>query len=286
MCQYSAHDGLHTPWHVAHYGGMAVRGLYPGLMMIVATAVQANGRITPEDSGLWLDAHMETTRPSSQPFSDKYSVPRSMSLQEIDQLKKDFNAAAIRAVDTGFDVIELHFAHGYLKSSFLSPAVNKRSDQYGGGSESRTSLAIELVQETRKVFPEKTPLFTCNNDIRLAQILAQEGVNEPDVSSGDNHHAQKVQGRPGYQEKFTKAITHAVCYNILVSTVRSIESDTQAQEIIAQGQEVDLVAAGRIFQKNPGLVWAWADDLGVDIQVTRSDGALRAEQRRNKGMSS
>ncbi|KAG7411939.1 NADPH dehydrogenase afvA [Fusarium oxysporum f. sp. rapae] len=287
----------------------------PGSMMIEATAVQANGRITPEDSGIWLHAHMETMRkhvdfshrqnaligiqiahagrkvstvapwlssgataepeahgwpddvvgPSSEPFSDKYPMPRSMSLQEIDQLKKDFVAAAIRVVDIGFDVIELHFAHGYLVSSFLSPAVNKRSGQYGGSFENRTRLATELVRET--------PPPTCSRTKRrLAQMLAQEGVDVIDVSSGGNHPAQKVQGGPGYQAKFAKAIKQAVGDKMLVSTVGSIKSGTQAQEIIAEGQEVDLVAAGRMFQKNPGLVWAWANDLGFNIQVAHQIG--------------
>ncbi|KAL9567280.1 hypothetical protein ACKAV7_008522 [Fusarium commune] len=183
------------------------------------------------------------------------------------------------------------FAHGYLVSSFLSPAINKRSDQYGSSFENRTRLATELVRETRKVLPEKTPLFvrfsatdwlednkeigpgwTCDDSIRLAQMLAQEGVDVLDVSSGGNHPAQKVQGGPGYQAKFAKAIKQAVGDKMLVSTVWSIKSGTQAQEVITEGQEVDLVAAGRIFQKNPGLVWAWADDLGFNIQVAHQIG--------------
>lgn len=116
------------------------------------------------------------------------------------------------------------------------------------------------------------PGWTCDDSIRLAQMLAQEGVDVLDVSSGGNHPAQKVQGGPGYQAKFAKAIKQAVGDKMLVSTVGSIKSGTQAQEIIAEGQEVDLVAAGRMFQKNPGLVWAWADDLGVNIQVAHQIG--------------
>lgn len=309
--------------------------------MIEASAVQANGRITPEDSGIWLDAHIETLRkhvqfahsqnqliaiqlahagrkastvapwlsagdtaqpvahgwpddvvgPSSEPFSDGYPTPRSMSLQEIDQLKQDFVLATVRALEAGFDVIELHFAHGYLVSSFLSPAVNKRTDKYGGSFENRTRLAVELVRETRKVLPENTPLFvrisatdwleenkeigeswTCEDSVRLAEIFAKEGVDVLDVSSGGNHAAQKVQGGPGYQVKFAKAIKKAVGDKMLVSTVGSIKSGKQAEEIVTGENGPDLVAAGRMFQKNPGLVWAWAEEIGVDIHVAHQIG--------------
>jgi 2,4-dienoyl-CoA reductase-like NADH-dependent reductase (Old Yellow Enzyme family) len=314
--------------------------------MIEATAVQANGRITPEDSGIYLDAHVDTLRkhvqfahsqnaligiqlahagrkastvapwlssgaaaqkeangwpndvvgPSSEPFNEHYPTPRSMSLQEIDQLKKDFVAGARRALEAGFDIVELHFAHGYLLSSFLSPAVNKRTDQYGGSFENRTRLAVELVDAVRPILPDTMPLFarisatdwleenpdfpeswTVEESAKLAKILAERGVDVLDVSSGGNHPQQKVKGGLGYQAGFAKHIKRAVGDSLLVSTVGSIKSGTLAEQLLAGGQDendtpLDLVAAGRMFQKNPGLVWAWAEELGVEIRVAHQIG--------------
>lgn len=344
MCQYSAHEGFHTPWHITHYGGMVQRG--PGFMMIEATAVQANGRITPEDSGIWLDAHIDTLRkhvqfahsqsaligiqlahagrkastvapwlssgataekdadgwpddvvsPTAEPFNEHYPKPRSMSLKEIDQLKKDFVAGARRALEAGFDIIELHFAHGYLVSSFFSPAVNKRTDQYGGSFENRTRLALELVDEVRAIMPDSMPLFarisatdwleenpdfpeswTVEESAKLAVLLAKRGVDVLDVSSGGNHPLQKVKGGPGYQAPFAKHIKRVVGDKLLISSVGSIKTGKVAEEIISGGTDkddtpIDLIAAGRMFQKNPGLVWAWADDLGVNVHVANQIG--------------
>jgi 2,4-dienoyl-CoA reductase-like NADH-dependent reductase (Old Yellow Enzyme family) len=341
MCQYSAHEGFHTPWHITHYGGMAQRG--PGLVMIEATAVQANGRITPEDSGLWLDAHMDTLRkhvdfahsqntligiqlahagrkastvapwlssgatavheaggwpddvvgPSDEAFNEHYPIPRAMSIAEIEKFKDDFIAAVHRAVRVGFDVVELHFAHGYLLSSFLSPAVNKRTDKYGGSFENRARLALELAEAARAAIPESMPLFarisatdwldtnpdwnggeswTVDESAKLAPLLADRGVDVIDVSSGGNHALQKVVTGPGYQAPFAKKIKRAVGDRMLVCTVGSIQTGQLAQDLIAGGKNdedtpLDLVAAARMFQKNPGLVWAWADDLKTDIHI-------------------
>jgi 2,4-dienoyl-CoA reductase-like NADH-dependent reductase (Old Yellow Enzyme family) len=345
MCQYSAHEGFHTPWHITHYGGMAQRG--PGLLMIEATAVQARGRITPEDSGIWLDAHVDTLRkhvefahsqnaliaiqlahagrkastvapwlssgatagpevggwpddvvgPSADRFAEHYPTPREMTLAEIDELKRDFLAGVHRSIAAGFDVVELHFAHGYLVASFLTPAVNKRTDRYGGSFENRTRLALELVDAARAAMPDSMPLFvrisatdwldtnpdytgeswTVDEAARFAQLLADRGVDVLDVSSGGNHTLQKVHGGPGYQAAFAKRIKRAVGDRLLVSAVGSIKDGRLAQQIIAGGSDaddvpLDLIAAGRMFQKNPGLVWAWADDLDVHISLARQIG--------------
>lgn len=310
--------------------------------MIEATAVQANGRITPEDSGIWLDAHVDTLKkhvdfahsqnghigiqlahagrkastvapwlssgataveevggwpddvvgPSNEPFDDNYPKPRSMSIAEIERFKHDFHSAVVRALRAGFDVIELHFAHGYLISSFLSPAVNKRTDQYGGSFENRVRLALELVDDTRRMIPKSMPLFvrisatdwldtnpdwngpswTVEESAKLAQLLAQRGVDVIDVSTGGNHPKQKVINGPGYQAPFAKKIKAAVGDSMLVSSVGNIKTGQVAQKIIEGSDEaddtpVDLIAAGRMFQKNPGLVWAWADDLDVSIHL-------------------
>lgn len=316
--------------------------------MIEATAVQANGRITPEDSGIWLDAHIDTLKkhvdfahsqnaligiqlghagrkastvapwlssgatatkevggwphdvvgPSDVAFNEHYPTPRSMTIEEIDQFKQDFLAGVGRALRAGFDVIDLHFAHGYLVSSFFSPAVNKRTDQYGGSFENRTRLALELVDATRAMIPEDMPLFvrisatdwldtnpewtggdswTIDESVKLAKLLSQRGVDVLDVSSGGNHPLQKVRGGPGYQAPFAKKIKAAVGDSLLVSSVGSIKTGKIAEDIIKGGQDqddtpLDLIAAGRMFQKNPGLVWAWADDLGTEIQIAHQIG--------------
>ncbi|KAL2684528.1 hypothetical protein Neosp_005606 [[Neocosmospora] mangrovei] len=345
MCQYSAHEGFHTPWHITHYGGMLQRG--PGLVMIEATAVQANGRITPEDSGIWLDAHVDTLKkhvdfahsqnaligiqlahagrkastvapwlssgataskevggwpddvvgPSDEAFNEHFPTPRAMTIAEIDQFKHDFISGVNRAVGAGFDVIELHFAHGYLVSSFFSPAVNKRTDKYGGSFENRIRLALELVDATREAIPKDMPLFvrisatewldtnpdwkgeswTIDESVKLAKILAERGVDVLDVSSGGNHAQQKIIGGPAYQAPFAKKIKAAVGEKMLVSSVGNIKTGQVAQDVIAGGKDeddtpLDLIAAARMFQKNPGLVWAWADELETDIHVAHQIG--------------
>ncbi|KAJ5962520.1 oxidoreductase [Penicillium viridicatum] len=304
MCQYSAHEGFQQPWHFAHYGGLAQRG--PGLIMLEATAVQARGRITPEDSGISLDSHVEGLRkhvefahsnntridaglaatkeadgwpdnvmgPSDEPFAPGYPIPRAMTLEEIEQLKEDFISDVRRAVEADFDAIDFHFAHGYLISSFLSPAVNKRTDKYGGSFENRVRLALEIAEGARAIMPKKMPLFvrisatdwlhnnpeyegeswTVEQSTKLAHLLAERGVDVLDVSSAP----------------FAKQIKKSVGDKLLVSTVGSIKTGTLAEEIISGGEDdtpLDSVAAGRLFQKNTGLVWSWADDLNTSIQI-------------------
>jgi 2,4-dienoyl-CoA reductase-like NADH-dependent reductase (Old Yellow Enzyme family) len=315
--------------------------------MIEATAVQANGRITPEDSGIWLDAHTSMLRQhadlahsqgvligiqlahagrkastvapwlsssaiattevngwpedvvgtTSEPFNDHMPVPRAITLSEIDELKQDFVSAAKRAVKAGIDVVELHFAHGYLVSTFFSPATNSRQDAYGGSFENRTRLAIEIIDLIRAAVPGQMPLFVrisatdwledsseytgeswrIEDSVRLAVLLADHGVDVLDVSSGGNHSMQKPVGGPGYQAPFASEIKKAVGDRLLVSSVGSIKTGSLAEDIItgSNGDDsvpLDLIAAGRMFQKNPGLVWAWADELDTSIQVAHQMG--------------
>lgn len=308
--------------------------------MLEATAVQSRGRITPEDSGIWLDAHVEGLRkhvdfahsqnaligiqlghagrkastlapwlnggsvattaaggwpddvigPTDEPFGSDYATPRAATIQEIEQVKTDFASAIRRAVQAGFDAIDLHFAHGYLVSSFFSPAVNKRADRYGGSFENRVRLALEIVEEARAIMPQDMPLFVrisatdwlhnnpdyigetwnVEDSIRLAHLLAERGVDVLDVSSGGIHQLQKVDAGPGYQAPFARQIKQSVRDGLLVSSVGGIKTGTLAEEIIAGAEgetPLDLIAAGRTFQKHPGLVWSWADDLDTPIQI-------------------
>ncbi|KAG9233018.1 putative mannose-1-phosphate guanyltransferase [Amylocarpus encephaloides] len=344
LCQYSAEDGHMTPWHMAHLGGIISRG--PGLAMIEATAPVPEGRITPEDVGIWSDSHLQgpyslkavvdfahsqnqkiaiqiahagrkastvapwlsfgavatpeingwpdnVKAPSAIPYNEDHCTPTALTLDEIEDLKKKWAEGVKRAVKAGFDVVEIHNAHGYLLHEFLSPVSNKRSDKYGGSFENRIRLTLEIVEATRAAMPEGMPLFlrlsasdwlehdgyegkswTCEDSVRLAPLLAERGVDLLDVSSGGIHPAQKIQGGPGYQTPFAKAIKKVVGGKMLVGTVGTITSGTQAEAILTGKGEgshgetgLDLAIVGRVFQKNPGLVWSWADDLGCEINV-------------------
>ncbi|EON98291.1 putative nadph dehydrogenase protein [Phaeoacremonium minimum UCRPA7] len=340
MCQYSALDGFHTPWHTTHYGGIIQRG--PGLTIVEATAVQANGRITPEDSGIYLDSHVfslkphvefahsqgqkigiqlahagrkastvapflsssalatkdvrgwpdDVVGPSAIPFSDALATPRELTLAEIEELKADFIRGAQRAVQAGFDVIEIHNAHGYLLYEFLSPISNKRTDQYGGSFENRVRLTLEVAEGIRQAIPEDMPLFvrisatdwleevegfdsgswTVKDAAKLAPLLAERGVDLLDVSSGGNSPLQKVKGGPGYQAPFAKEIKKAVGDKMFISAVGNINDGKQAENLLTEDTPIDVIMAGRPFQKNPGLVWYWADDLDTSIYVASQIG--------------
>ncbi|KAF2242290.1 FMN-linked oxidoreductase [Trematosphaeria pertusa] len=328
LCQYSAENGHHTAWHLTHLGGIIQRG--PGISFVEATAVVPEGRITPEDSGLWQDSQIEPLRrivefahsqnqkigiqlahagrkastvapwlsmgdiatpelngwpdnvyaPSAIPFNERHAKPKEMSKQDIENFKSAFKAAVERALRAGFDAIEIHNAHGYLLHSFLSPASNHRTDEYGGSFENRTRLTLEVVEIARKTIPESMPLFlrisatdwleeqgidgwTVDQTVKLAEILAEKGVDLLDVSSGGLHEKQKIKGGPGYQEPFAKAVKDKVGDKMHVGTVGSITEGKQANGYL-ENDNLDLAFAGRMFQKNPGLVWAWADDLGVE----------------------
>lgn len=344
MCQYSAENGHHTAWHFAHLGGIISRG--PGLCIVEATAITPEGRITPEDSGIWSDEHLEgewglkkivefahsqgqkiaiqighagrkastvapwlaasavatkdvngwpddVVAPSAIAYSPNLAVPRALSLEEIDDLKTAWVAAVRRALKAGFDVIEIHNAHGYLLHEFLSPVSNHRTDKYGGSFENRTRLTLEIVELTRKELPKGMPLFLrisatdwlehdgykgdswkLSDTVKLAPLLAERGVDVLDVSSAGTHPAQKISPGPGYQAPFSKEIKKAVGDKLLVGSVGSIKSGKQAEAILtgkgegSQGDtEIDLVFVGSTFQKDPSLVWTWAEELGVEINV-------------------
>ncbi|KIW16425.1 hypothetical protein PV08_06477 [Exophiala spinifera] len=337
LCQYSAQDGHVTDWHLTHLGGIIQRG--PGLTMVEATAVTPEGRITPEDSGLWQDSQIaplrrivefahgqsqkiaiqiahagrkastvapwlslgdtarpeangwpdDTVAPSAIAFSPTFPHPNALTLEGIQRIKDDFVATAKRAVEAGFDVIEIHNAHGYLLHEFLSPVSNKRTDAYGGSWENRTRLTREVVKAVRAAIPADMPLFlrisaddwlegqdefpeswTLKDTVKLAPILADLGVDLLDTSSGGVHPSQKIKGGPGYQAPFSRAVKDAVGDKMLVTAVGSITNGPQAEEIAQSG--VDGIFVGRFFQKNPGLVWTFAEELGTEIHVANQIG--------------
>lgn len=321
---------------MAHLGGIVSRG--PGLTMIEATAVQANGRITPEDAGLWKDsqiapmkaevefAHSQSQKigvqlghagrkastvapwispgavataavngwpdnvvgPSDVPYSKDLCVPKTMTLEQIEEFKKDWVSAVKRALAVGFDFIEIHGAHGYLLSSFLTPQANKRTDKYGGSFENRVRLLLEVCELTRQNVPEDYPVFvrfsatewveeslkgeeswTVEDSVKLGKLLADQGaIDLLDVSSGGVNSAQKIKAGPAFQAPFAIAVKKAVGDKILVGSVGMIGNGKLANKLVEE-DGLDFVLVGRGFQKNPGLVWSFADDL--DVMITAAN---------------
>jgi 2,4-dienoyl-CoA reductase-like NADH-dependent reductase (Old Yellow Enzyme family) len=205
-----------------------------------------------------------------------------MTKDDIAAFKSAWVASVKRAIAIGFDAIEIHNAHGYLMHEFLSPASNKRTDEYGGSFENRVRLTLELVDLTREVIPKDMPLFLrisatdwltedtpeieswkLEDTVRLAPMLAERGVDLLDVSSGGLHEKQHIHSGPGYQVPFAKAVKEAVGDKMLVGAVGSITEGKQANGYLEDG--LDLAIVGREFQKNPGVVWAFADGLGVQV---------------------
>jgi 2,4-dienoyl-CoA reductase-like NADH-dependent reductase (Old Yellow Enzyme family) len=215
MCEYSSDDGFASDWHLVHLGSRAVGGA--GLVVAEATAVEARGRITPGDLGIWKDEHIEnlariaafvkqrgavpaiqiahagrkgschvpwkggepvtrneggwqTVAPSPVPFRETDPVPRELDRKEIRSITSAFAAAARRALAAGFEVVEIHSAHGYLLHEFLSPLSNLRTDEYGGPPENRVRLLLEVAEAVRAVWPERLPLF-----VRISATDWKEG---------------------------------------------------------------------------------------------------------------
>ena len=241
----------------------------------------SSGEVAGKDLNGWPD---DVYAPSAIPWNNDHAHPKEMTLEDIQAFKDAFVAAVKRSLEVGFDAIEIHNAHGYLLHSFLSPVSNQRTDKYGGSFENRTRLTLEVVDLVRDIIPKDMPLFlrisatdwleeakdikeswTSDDTVKLAPLLAERGVDLLDVSSGGNHPAQHPHVGPGYQSPFAKAAKKAVGDKMAVGTVGSITSGKQATELLDEG--LDLVVVGRPFQKNPGLVFSWADELGVNVQM-------------------
>ncbi|KAF9488193.1 FMN-linked oxidoreductase [Pleurotus eryngii] len=230
-------------------GGIFTRG--PGLSIIEATSVVPEGRVTPSDSGLWSDDQIAPLAEIVQ-FAHSQNQPNAMTKKGIWGLIRAFVEAARRTLKAGFDDIDVHGAHGYLIHTFLSPVSNHRTGEYGGSFENRTRLALEVV-------------------VRLARKLAEHSVDLLDVSSGGMHPKQKIssEGPMGaYQAPFSGDVKKSVAGDgsLLVSAVGLIKSGFAAQHLLEAGF-ADIVFVGRHFQKNPGAVWAFAEVLGVDINL-------------------
>jgi 2,4-dienoyl-CoA reductase-like NADH-dependent reductase (Old Yellow Enzyme family) len=327
MCQYSADEGMATDWHLVHLGSRAVGGA--GLVMTEATAVSPEGRISPQDLGIWTDEHAaalerivsfvrdqgavpgiqlahagrkaskrrpwegstpvavddggwEVVAPSERPWpyqgSDSAPV-HALSTAEVEGVVDDFVAAAERALAAGFLVAEVHAAHGYLLHQFLSPVTNHREDEYGGDFEGRTRLVREVTEAVREVWPDDRPVFvrvsatdwlsdrpswTLDGTVRLAQELADLGVDLVDVSSGGIHPDQQIpQTGPGYQVPYAERVREEA--SIPVAAVGAITNPRHADALVRNGR-ADLTLLAREHLRDPYFANHAAHDLGVDVE--------------------
>jgi 2,4-dienoyl-CoA reductase-like NADH-dependent reductase (Old Yellow Enzyme family) len=320
MCQYSSTDGFANDWHLVHLGSRAVGGA--ALVLTEATAVLPEGRISPEDLGIWKDEHIEmltritrfvrsqgaiagiqlahagrkgSTRapwkehgaigedeggwtpvaPSAIPFEEKYASPSALDENGIRRVVQGFADAAARALAAGFQVIELHAAHGYLIHEFLSPLSNQRTDSYGGSLENRTRLMREVILAVRKVWPEGNPLFVrisatdyvaggwdLEQSVELAKQIGLLGVDLMDCSSGGNILGAKIPVGPGYQVPFSEEIRRKA--NILTGAIGMITSADQAEAILREGK-ADIILMAREFLRQPYWPLSAAQELGASI---------------------
>ncbi|SFI12353.1 NADPH dehydrogenase NamA [Halpernia frigidisoli] len=305
MCMYSSENGVATDFHYVHYGSRAQGGT--GLIMVEATAVVPEGRITPKCMGIWNDeqaaklgeivkfiknntksktaiqlAHAgrksstwenkqltldnggwETSSASDIPYDESERKPNSLTVEEIKETVQQFKIAAQRSVDVGFDIIEIHAAHGYLVHQFLSPLSNTRMDEYGGNLENRSRILVEIVDAVNEVLDENHPLFVrisateyaengwdLEESIELSKILKSKNVDLIDVSSGGNIQGAKIPVFPGYQVPFCEEIKKEA--DIATGAVGLITSTEQAEGILLQNK-ADLIFVAREMLRNPYL---------------------------------
>ncbi|MBC7633063.1 NADH:flavin oxidoreductase/NADH oxidase [Aeromicrobium sp.] len=323
MCQYSCfeRDGMPGDWHLVNLGQHATGGF--GLVMTEAAAGVPEGRISPEDAGIWSDEHIAPWRritefvrsqgavvgvqlahagrkastyspfgggegtvpeteggwaavaPSAQAF-EGYAVPSELSTDEVADLPGAFAAAAARADKAGFDVVEIHGAHGYLLHQFCSPLVNERTDRYGGSFDNRTRLVVEVVDAVRAVWPVGKPLFVrlsatdwadggwdVGQTARLGAVLKDHGVDLVDVSSGGAVAHQKITVGPGYQVPFAREVREVS--GLPVVAVGLITDPVQAEQVLVEGS-ADAVMLARVAIREPAWPLRAAHELGLSYR--------------------
>lgn len=216
----------------------------------------------------------QTVSSSDIPFLATDTPPLKLSVEQIKDIIEDFKKATIRSVKAGYQIIEIHAAHGYLIHQFLSPLINNRTDDYGGSFKNRIRLLVEIIQQIKPLL-EKQSLWVrisatdwaengwdLKQSITLCQELEKLGVQVIDVSSGGAVSWQQIQSYPGYQVPFAKAIKDHT--NLTVGTVGLITQAKQAQEILDLNQ-ADFVLLGREFLRNPHFVFQAAKELNQSI---------------------
>ena len=228
---------------------------HAGRKASMAPPSQGERLIRPEDGG-WTPV-----APSPIPFAEKYAMPRALDETGIDAVVEAFHAAAGRALKAGFDLVEIHSAHGYLLHEFLSPLSNHRTDAYGGSFENRTRLLLRVVDTVRAAWPQEKPLFvrisatdwteggwSADDSVALARVLKEHGVDLVDCSSGGNVPGARIPLEPGYQVQFAARIRREA--GIATAAVGLITTPSQAAAIIAGG-EADLILLAREMLRDP-----------------------------------
>lgn len=306
MCMYQSdhEDGQVTDWHRVHYPTRAVGQI--GLIIVEATAVQPQGRISMRDLGIWDDSHVEglaeivrlmkqngaktgiqlahagrkadleepIQAPSAIAFNEKYQTPHAMTAEEIKETVQAFKEGARRSKEAGFDVIEIHAAHGYLINQFLSPLSNKRTDEYGGSADNRYRILREVIDAVNEVWDG--PLFvrisatdhteggmTPEHYVEMAQWMKQQGVDLIDVSSGALVPAQ-ISVYPGYQVQYAETIKNGT--PIATGAVGLITSPLHAEEILQNGRS-DMIFLARELLRDPYWAYTAAKELDADIEA-------------------
>ncbi|MCA1058225.1 NADPH dehydrogenase NamA [Rossellomorea aquimaris] len=308
MCMYSSHneDGKVENWHHTHYTSRAVGGV--GLIIQEATAVTPQGRISPQDLGIWDDEHIEGLKelvdlmkeqgaktgiqlahagrkavlegdilaPSALPFNDEMKTPVEMSANDIEETVTAFIKGAERAKKAGFDVIEIHGAHGYLINEFLSPLSNKRTDEYGGSAENRYRFLRKIIDGIQQVWDGPLLVRVSAKDyndegldvedyVVFAKWMKEQGVDLIDVSSGALVPA-RIPVFPGYQVKLAETIKNGA--GIDTGAVGLITTGIQAEEIL-QNERADLVLLARELLRDPYWPRTAAKELGVEIEAPK-----------------
>jgi 2,4-dienoyl-CoA reductase-like NADH-dependent reductase (Old Yellow Enzyme family) len=225
------------------------------------------GGVIPESDGGW-----QTLAPSAIPFREGEPVPHELTKSEIHGLIGDFAAAARRALEAGFDVVEIHGAHGYLIHEFLSPLSNVRTDEYGGSLANRMRFSLEVTEAVRGAWPARLPLFfrisatdwvpggwTDDDSVALVRALQPMGVDLVDCSSGGNAAHAKIPLGPGYQVPFAEKVRKET--GMPTGAVGLITSAAQAEEIVSSGQ-ADMVLLAREFLRDPYFALHAATVLG------------------------
>ncbi len=333
MCQYSATEGIPNDWHHVHLAQFASGGA--GAVIAEATAVVAEGRITPDDVGLWNDEQRDawvpivaairargampgvqlghagrkastwspfvghhgtvpvedggwpTLAPSAIAF-EGYATPQAMDAEDIDAVVDAFAAAAVRAVDAGFELLEVHAAHGYLLHQFLSPLSNLREDEYGGSLENRARLLLRVVEAVRAAAPSALVLvrfsatdwaeggWDAAQTSTVATWAAARGADFFDISSGGLVAHQQIVPGPGYQVPLAAEVRAAT--GLPLSAVGVITSGPQAEEILASGA-ADVILAAREWLRDPHFALRAATELGDPAPGLWPDQYLRARPR-------
>ncbi|HVE59653.1 MAG TPA: NADH:flavin oxidoreductase/NADH oxidase [Pyrinomonadaceae bacterium] len=228
------------------------------------------GKEVDEKDGGW-----ETVAPSAIAFSDDYPMPREMTADDIEKVTNDFVAAARRSVEAGFEVIEIHAAHGYLFHEFLSPLSNKRTDNWGGSLENRMRFLLETAGKVRAAVPENLPVFVrisatdwtdggwdLEQSVELCKELKNIGIDLIDVSTGGNILDARIPVAPNYQVSFAAEIRKQA--GIATGAVGMITDAKQAEEILQKG-EADAILIAREFLRDPYFPFTAAKDLGENL---------------------